>query len=147
MKVGILTFHSSYNFGANLQTLAIHEMLKHRGCDPVVIDYRDPWKTEMYLSGVSPAQVETHERFIEKYLTTSPRFSRADEVQEYCENELDVILVGSDQVFRLRPKWAPKRVLRRWLRRDQSSAWAQVDERLPVYWLPWARRRRRRTPA
>jgi len=137
MKVGILTFHSSYNFGANLQTLAIHEMLKHRGCQPVVIDYRDSWKTEMYRSRVAPAQVEAHERFIEKYLHTSPRFSCADEVQEYCEDELDLLLVGSDQVFRLRPKWTPKRVLRQLLRKDQSSAWTQVDERLPVYWLPW----------
>jgi hypothetical protein len=144
MKVGILTFHSSYNFGANLQTLALHEMLKRRGCRPVVIDYRDPWKMEMYRARVAPAQVEAHERFIEKYLHTSPRFSCAGEVQEYCNDELDLILVGSDQVLRLLPKWTLKRVLRQLLRREGSSAWTRVDERLPVYWLPWPKPERQR---
>ena len=139
MKVGILTFHSCYNFGANLQTLAVQEALRHRGCAPVVIDYRDPWTTEMYCSRVSPAQAQAHEQFIEKYLDTSPRFSCGEEVQEYCDDELDVVLVGSDQVLRLVPKWAPKQVARRLLRRDRSSDWTQVDERLPVYWLPWPR--------
>ena len=108
MKVGILTFHSSYNFGANLQTLSVQEMLRARGCCPIVIDYRDPWRTEMYHSRVSPTQVQVHEQFIAKYLNTSPRFSSNEEVQQYCNDTLDVVLVGSDQVFRLLPKWAPK---------------------------------------
>lgn len=137
MKVGILTYHSSYNFGANLQTLAVQELLRQRGCDAVVIDYRDPWRVEMYKSKVTPAQTETHERFIQEYLNTSPRFSRDDEVREYCNDELDVVVVGSDQVFRLLPRWAPKQVLRLLLTGQASSSWTQVDSRLPVYWLPW----------
>ena len=137
MKVGILTYHSSYNFGANLQTLAIQEILKRRGCCPVVIDYRDPWKMEMYRSKVSPAQAETHERFIEKYLNTSPRLCCDKEVREYCNDELDVIFVGSDQVFHLISRWAPKQLFRLLLTGNPSSSWTQVNSRLPVYFLPW----------
>jgi hypothetical protein len=139
MKIGILTFHSSYNFGANLQTLAIQELLKRKGCLPVVIDYRDPWRTEMYRSAVLPAQAQAHERFIDKYLDTSPRFNGEEEVREYCDGELDVILVGSDQVFRLLPRWAPKQILRRLRTGRVSSSWTEVSDRLPVYYLPWSR--------
>ncbi len=137
MKVGILTFHSSYNFGAHLQTLAVQELLRQRGCDTVVIDYRDPWRTEMYLSKVPPAQAELHERFIQEYLCTSPRFSCDDEVRQYCDEELDVVVVGSDQVFRLLPRWAPKQLLRLLLTGKTSSSWTQISTRLPAYWLPW----------
>lgn len=31
MRIGVLTFHSSRNFGANLQTLATQEMLRKLG--------------------------------------------------------------------------------------------------------------------
>lgn len=137
MKVGILTFHSSYNFGANLQTLAVQEILKRRGCCPVIIDYRNPWKTEMYRSIVSPTQAETHERFIEKYLNTSPRFCCEKEVQEYCNDELDIIIVGSDQVFRLLSRWAPRSLFRLLLTGNPSSPWMKMDNHLPVYYLPW----------
>jgi hypothetical protein len=137
MKIGILTFHSSYNFGANLQTLAIQELLKRRSCLPVVIDYRDPWRTRMYRLAVSPAQAQAHERFIDRYLDTSPRFNCDSEVREYCDDELDVILVGSDQVFRLLPRWAPKQILRRLRTGKASSSWTEVSDRLPVYYLPW----------
>lgn len=137
MKVGILTFHSSYNFGANLQALAVQELLKKKGCQPVVIDYRDPWKDEMLRSRVLPAQAEMHERFIEKYLNTSPRFSCEKDVREYCNDQLDVIAVGSDQVFRLLSKWAPVQLFRQLLTGNPSSSWTQVTDRLPVYWLPW----------
>ncbi|NLH43722.1 MAG: polysaccharide pyruvyl transferase family protein [Planctomycetes bacterium] len=146
MRVGILTFHSSYNFGANLQTLATQEMLKRRDCSPVVIDYRDPWRTEMYRTRVSPQQREAHEAFIRRHIHLSPLFRSEKEVQEYCEDSLDVILVGSDQVFRLLPRWAPKQLMRRLRTGSASSEWTEVSDRLPVYWLPWPKTARR-TPA
>ena len=137
MKVGILTYHSSYNFGANLQTLAVQEFLQRRGCHPVVINYRNPKKMEMYRAMVSSAQTEMHERFIEKYLHTSPQLSCDKDVQEYCSDELDAVFVGSDAVFRLVPRYAPKRFLRGLLGRNPSSFWYHPTDRMPVYWLPW----------
>jgi hypothetical protein len=136
MRVGILTFHSSYNFGANLQTLAVQELFRSKGCQPVVIDYRDPWKTEMLRARVSPAQAEKHEQFVEKYLHTSPRFHSTKEVQEYCREALDVISVGSDQVFRLGSPWTPRSLVRA-LRTGTSSSWHKPGNDVPVYFLPW----------
>jgi len=137
VKVGILTFHSSYNFGANLQTLAVQELFRNRGCLPIVIDYRDRWKTEMLRSTVSPAQAEMHERFVAKYLNTSPRFHSVKEVQEYCDDELDIISVGSDQVFRLVSRWHLKSLFRPLLKGAPASSWNRVTDEVPVYFLPW----------
>lgn len=40
MKVGILTFHYAYNYGAVLQAYALSTYIKSIGCEPNVIDYR-----------------------------------------------------------------------------------------------------------
>ena len=40
MKIGILTFHCAYNYGAMLQCYALQEYLSDCGIDVSVIDYR-----------------------------------------------------------------------------------------------------------
>lgn len=42
MKIGILTYHRAYNYGAVLQCYALQEVLKHMGHDVYIIDYRQP---------------------------------------------------------------------------------------------------------
>ena len=39
MKIGILTYHSVYNFGANLQVLSTVGYLKNNGFEPIVINW------------------------------------------------------------------------------------------------------------
>lgn len=48
MKVGILTFHRAHNYGAVLQCYALQEILRRKGHDVRVIDYRQPWIEEFY---------------------------------------------------------------------------------------------------
>lgn len=40
MKVGIVTFHCSYNFGSALQAYALQEVIRSLGHDATIIDYR-----------------------------------------------------------------------------------------------------------
>ena len=40
MKVGIVTFHCSYNFGSALQAYALQEAIRNLGHDATIIDYR-----------------------------------------------------------------------------------------------------------
>ena len=42
MKIGILTYHRAYNYGAVLQCYALQEVIKRMGYDVFVIDYRQP---------------------------------------------------------------------------------------------------------
>ena len=39
MKIGIMTFHWSANYGAVMQAYALSEYLKREGAEPYVIDY------------------------------------------------------------------------------------------------------------
>ena len=39
IKIGILTFHHAYSYGANLQCLALQLYLRRKGYQPEVIDY------------------------------------------------------------------------------------------------------------
>lgn len=48
MKIGILTFHRAWNYGAVLQCYALQEVLKSMGYDVWVIDYFDPWSAKVY---------------------------------------------------------------------------------------------------
>jgi len=139
VKIGILTFHSGYNFGANLQSLSVQEILRNRGYDPVIINYRNPLSVEMQRKQTRDVQADMHERFIRKYLNLSPEFSCEKEVRDYCNDEFDAVFVGSDQVFRVVPKWAPKAILRRMLKGSYSTSWSHTDECLPVHWLPWTK--------
>ena len=41
MKIGILTYHACYNYGANLQAFALQQTLLHLGHDCEIIDYRN----------------------------------------------------------------------------------------------------------
>lgn len=48
MKIGILTFHRAYNYGAVLQCYALKEVLKKMGHYVQVIDYRQPYIEKAY---------------------------------------------------------------------------------------------------
>lgn len=48
MKVGILTFHRAYNYGAVLQCYALQEILIGLGHEVSVIDYKQPWIEDYY---------------------------------------------------------------------------------------------------
>ena len=136
MKVGILTFHRSYNFGANLQALAMQNILRAKGALPVFVNYQEKWKTENYRRSVSSEQMQKHELFFNRYYDESPVFSNEKEVKEFCIEELDAIIVGSDAVFRLNPRYDPINIAKAILRRKQASG-SLSSERVSPYWLPW----------
>jgi len=48
MKIGILTFHRAWNYGAVLQCYALQEALTSLGYDAQVIDYRQPYIEKNY---------------------------------------------------------------------------------------------------
>lgn len=118
-KIGILTFHRAYNFGAVLQTYALEEAIKmiSNNAEVCVIDYRNDRIENAFHSKSLKSKlknvikymlyhdyyVETQkkaklfEAFIEKYISLSPQYESADEFK----NEYDSIIVGSDQVWNL----------------------------------------------
>ena len=48
MRVGIITFHFAWNYGAVLQCLALSETLKEMGHEICVINYRPRYHVNQY---------------------------------------------------------------------------------------------------
>lgn len=114
MKVGILTFHNAYNYGAVLQAYATQEIVKSRGHDVEIIDYHNKKVDRYYMKKVSRRKFyriplaligkyffnkrkEAYERFIEKYLHLTKEVLRSAE--NVTLDKYDIILIGSDQLW------------------------------------------------
>ena len=139
MRIGILTHHWVCNFGANLQALATQSALRAMGHEPVFINYRNKQLLERQKKLVSPEQQIIHAKFVDQYLTESHLITTSREVENYCLDKLDVILVGSDAMFALAPKYDPYSIWRK-LRIPNFTP----DEELPPYWLNWERKPRKK---
>ncbi len=137
MKVGILTFHWSYNFGANLQALATQNALRAAGVEPVIVNYRDPTKVAHYQRVTDPQQAEQHEQFCRDYLTESPVLRDSDEIEAYCNDALDAVLVGSDAVFSIVANNSPKQLLKRFRSKSDRTYTMGSSQTIPAYFLPW----------
>lgn len=114
MKVGILTFHNAYNYGAVLQTYATQEIVKSRGHEVEIINYHNKKVDRHYVKKIPRRKFyriplaligkyffnkrkEAYERFIDKYLHITKEVLRSAE--NVTLDKYDVILIGSDQLW------------------------------------------------
>lgn len=113
MKIGILTFHRAYNFGAVLQCYAMQEFLKSCGHSAQVVDYKaghvydiyklirtDNWKQTIKSFLHLRSRMRTkriYQSFIRDYLcVTNKKFERAS---DFNNEDFDCFIIGSDQVW------------------------------------------------
>ena len=102
MKIGILTHHWLYNFGANLQALATQNCLRSMGHDPIIINYRPPKLVERYDKIVSAEQQAAHASFRDKHLIESEVCNNLDDVIRAAEaGGVEGMISGSDAVLRI----------------------------------------------
>ena len=126
MKVGILTYHWIYNYGAQLQALATAETIRSLGHEPVILHYiHTDLREGFYEKMVPPIQQRAHIEFTEHHLpTTQTCHSEEELIQQVDSLDLRHILVGSDAVFFIKYPRSPF-----------------SDTRYPsVFWLRWIER-------
>lgn len=118
MKVGVLTFHNTNNFGAVLQTVALCRAIKEGGCDCEVINYN----CQGILVRESPEYLFTGKSvktFISKMLKKPKLVRRYNSLRKYLYDNVsvsdivgkedlpefakkyDIIIVGSDMLWNL----------------------------------------------
>ena len=121
MKIGIITYHFLYNFGANLQILATVKYLEKLGHEVCVLNYRPPELVKKYQTTVPSLQAEAHQQFCELYLPESPVCANQEDIIKVAaEENFDVVISGSDAVLRL---WTKN---------------VREDTRFPnPFWLTW----------
>ncbi len=121
-KIGLITYHSAYNFGSVLQTYGTIKTINDLGFDVETIDYRTPSQTLWYqtdfsrkkgLRGmidnfgfqfISPKRNERakrYEDFIATFLCpTTRRYTRYEQLKDSVFN-YDILISGSDQVWNI----------------------------------------------
>ena len=123
MRIGILTFHRAYNYGAVLQCYALQQYLLSQGHDVEVIDYQQPWIDACFtpLSMTILRHNLNHPRGMYTYITSYPRRKKELEVRkkfftafrnnylkisnrpfitkEEMPQDYDAYIIGSDQLW------------------------------------------------
>lgn len=123
MKIGILTYHACYNYGACLQAYALQNTIKRKFSDCQIIDYQSnrlidinhpfckyPKHPKEIIKNITraPYYNQLRERgklfndFINNDLILSKRCTTDEDVKQECEN-YDCIVCGSDQTWNLDP--------------------------------------------
>jgi len=121
MKVGILTFHHTTNYGATLQAYALWSTVKSLGFEAEVIDYRPYRAVYFYLKETFPIYFYNKKllknrwfiysllkawnmrKFLQEKIKLSSRiFYRKSGLKFYSET-YDLVICGSDQVWCLDP--------------------------------------------
>lgn len=117
MKTGILTFHNTLNYGAQLQAYALQQTLLGMGLDCEVIDYRNSavsTRETPLKPGLAPllrhprsslrrfpvyrdlsVRRSKFQDFTNRFLRIGPRVGDASEIA----NRYGMVVVGSDQVW------------------------------------------------
>ena len=123
MKIGILTFHASFNYGSMLQAYALHKVLNDMGHNVEIINFRPAEQREMYhypiiLSSAKYSKVRMllhylrhfrsyypqirkwnrYNDFLKKYLVHTKEFHEVKELENY-HFQYDYLVIGSDQIW------------------------------------------------
>lgn len=109
MKIGILTYHYSNNYGALLQTFALSTTLNRLGYETEIINrVPDVTLQETYNPNIKRffnKTIQTHFRksfsqFRKKYLPNITKQIKKNELKSFVKR-YDAVIVGSDQVWRI----------------------------------------------
>lgn len=116
-KCGIVTFHSSHNYGSVLQAYALVKTIQKLGLDTEIIDFRHPHTTDMYewrlwspykdwkwnlrefiLRGIfkfGKKREKVFNNFIEYILPKSSSIKSKSDIPDIY----DILICGSDQIW------------------------------------------------
>lgn len=137
-KIGIMTFHKSYNCGSMMQTYALQTTIKKLGGNPEIIDFSNVGQKKLYQVTFPNNSIKNivknilifphrkritnnnlkYEEFISNYMNTSEKqYSMMDELSD---NNYSAVIAGSDQIWNI-----------------------TIDDADDAYFLPWVKNARR----
>ncbi len=118
MRIGILTYHRSHNYGALFQAIALRHVLVSMGHDVFFVDYWPEYHRTMYSLFSIRRMVRCGRRGSMKYLRdaiklyqlrkmriTNMKTFITEQIEPYCQPykskyRYDVVIYGSDQIWR-----------------------------------------------
>ncbi|MBN8547149.1 MAG: polysaccharide pyruvyl transferase family protein [Ignavibacteria bacterium] len=120
MNIGILTYHSAYNFGANLQTLSTVSYLRNCGYDPIIVDFQSSELERKYDIVTPSPQAQVFKQFLHLNFNLTSRCENSTEIAAEIEKaNIESVIIGSDAVVqhhsflsRLRVSFSRKKIFR-----------------------------------
>ncbi len=103
MKIGILTYHFVYNFGANLQALSTFFYFKNRGYEVKVINWQPGDTINCYRQATNPEQAKEHELVQSLFDLTRVCVTNEEVRSILSEENFDAVIIGSDAVIQYKP--------------------------------------------
>lgn len=118
-KVGIITFHNSYNCGSMLESFAMQEIIKKRGADATIIDFSNIGQRALYDVFIPNSSIKNivknilvfpHKKRIKHNNYMYEKFKRDNfnltknsfsNMNELSDKGFDVIVAGSDQIWNI----------------------------------------------
>ena len=129
MKIGILTYHASHNYGAFLQAYGLCELLTEKtGNDVEIINFNMPQSEEFYKNMVDCEKDERHKAYkraryemfkfeaIKNLRIQGSNFisDDLDTFRKWIYGRYDVVIAGSDEIWKVdgfrcfpNPYWLP----------------------------------------
>ena len=140
MKIGILTFHRAYNYGAFLQAFALKSYLEDLGHDVCFIDYWPYYHERAYriwdenegvrsflrnllLAVKRQIRFNSFKKLQRRYLglTEKPLFRMAHELEKL---DFDLVIYGSDQIWCTTTLYVDPMMYLRFAPKDKRIAYA-----------------------
>ncbi len=129
MKIGILTYHASHNYGAFLQAYGLCELLiEETGNDVEIINFNMPQAEEFYERIVDSEKDERHKAYkrarnemfkseLQRDLRVKGTTLISDDIntfREWIYGRYDIVIAGSDEIWKIdgfrgfpNPYWLP----------------------------------------
>lgn len=105
MNIGILTYHSVPNFGAQLQAISTIGYLKANGFTPYILNWYPYDLEEMYKKRIPEIQFREHIHFATQNMPLSKLCrTETDIISEVKKLKIDAIITGSDALFKYIPQ-------------------------------------------
>lgn len=110
MKIGVLTYHYVPNFGAQLQALSTIGFLRRMGHEPILLHWYPKDLERLYACHVPQEQIKCQMNFANKNYPLSNLCRTEEElIREIERNQIQLIITGSDALFKYIPKSDRKR--------------------------------------
>lgn len=116
MKIGIVTYHRTYNYGAVMQALATRLVLEEMGHEAYYVDYWPDYHKDFYSLFSKNSFLKLNAKQKVKFLLDLIRYFRSKkrridnfenffqtQIYPYCrplDESYDVVIYGSDQIWR-----------------------------------------------
>lgn len=116
MKIGIVTYHRSHNYGALLQAVALQSVLAEEGHEVTYVDYWPPYHKHLYevfsVGYMKKRTLKANLRYIFgriiKYKYIKKRYNNFEDfISQFItphlssmDDSYDLIIYGSDQIWR-----------------------------------------------